>query len=99
MEEVRKRTQENLKKKGINIEDEHLKLIIDNFWKGLKYFITNAHEAKEGILINKYFTFKLKIKAIYRYVYKNEEYNDKYNNHPAEYWENVINNIKKLGNK
>lgn len=81
----------------LNLPEEQVKLVVDNFWAGVKHYINNIHEAKGGILINEYFKFKLRIKNIYRMVYKTPEDSEKKTRYPVQYWKDIINNLKKLG--
>lgn len=84
----------------LGLDEELVHKVISNFWKAVKYHISNAHLAREGILINGYFKIKLRIKLVYRFVYKYNEYvgKMKYKLQDPEYWRQIIAKLKTYGN-
>lgn len=95
-------TQNELIKKvadRLDLPEDQVKLVVDNFWSGIKSYINNPHETKEGILINEYFKFKLRIRSVYRMVYKTPDKAQERTGYPIQYWKDILDNIKKLGNK
>ena len=83
-----------------NLPEAQVKLIISHFWQGIKYYISNAQYAKYGILINGYIKIKLRMRMVYKMVYKYEEVsaNRKYKSYDENYWKDILANLKKLYN-
>lgn len=84
-----------------NLPEAQVKLIISHFWQSVKYYISNAQYAKYGILINDYIKIKLRMRMVYKMVYKYEEVsaNRKYKSYDENYWKDILKNLEKYGDK
>lgn len=50
------------------LPEEHINLIVNHFWKGLRYFVVNPTIAKGSILINGLFALNIPVIKIERYL-------------------------------
>lgn len=94
-----------LKEKNPNLTEETIKLILNSFHDGLRYYITHPEQCKGGILVNELFALKINPKKVEKFIYDVKYNGIKYRSDfrktkkeeidIVEYYENLLNTIKK----
>lgn len=51
-----------------NLPEAQVKLVIDSFWNGFRYYLTNPLEAKDGIIIHNFLSFYINIFKIKMFI-------------------------------
>lgn len=82
--------------KEMNLNETKTKLIVDSFWKTLRYYLTNPLESKSKILIPHIGSFNLSEKAIVNIINKlnNKEIKRTQTVKSIEFYENLLNVVK-----
>ncbi len=80
----------------LNLPEEQVKLVVNNFWKAVKYYITNIELAKHGILINEFFKIRVRFKHVAKQAFRTDY---KLKNYPQEFWKNLYEKSKTYGVK
>lgn len=63
--------------KKYNLPEEQIKIVIQSFYDGLRYYLSNPLEAKGGIIIHNFITFYINFKRLLTSIH-NTTYESKY---------------------